>query len=143
MAMCVRCARALFLYRRNIIGSPKSTTLNSFLLYSLGRPALSYTPQSRSCTMLKLPSFALSLQQARRGSLRSINPLAPSWSNPRSPSSARSFTTSSPLLGRKTTPKITHLKRKRQHGFLSRVKTRTGRMILKRRRQKGRIKMSH
>ncbi|KAF1982347.1 hypothetical protein K402DRAFT_384739 [Aulographum hederae CBS 113979] len=36
-----------------------------------------------------------------------------------------------------------HFVRKRRHGFLSRVKTRTGRAILKRRRAKGRKNMSH
>ena len=36
-----------------------------------------------------------------------------------------------------------HLKRKRRHGFLSRIRTREGRMILRRRRAKGRQNLSH
>jgi large subunit ribosomal protein L34 len=36
-----------------------------------------------------------------------------------------------------------HVVRKRRHGFLSRIRTRTGRMTLKRRRAKGRSTLSH
>lgn len=36
-----------------------------------------------------------------------------------------------------------HRVRKRRHGFLARLRTRTGRMVLKRRRAKGRNTMSH
>ncbi|EGP85754.1 uncharacterized protein MYCGRDRAFT_45465 [Zymoseptoria tritici IPO323] len=36
-----------------------------------------------------------------------------------------------------------HVVRKRRHGFLSRLRTRTGRMTLKRRRAKGRSTLSH
>lgn len=36
-----------------------------------------------------------------------------------------------------------HVVRKRRHGYLSRIKTRTGRMILKRRRMKKRSTLSH
>lgn len=37
--------------------------------------------------------------------------------------------------------KLKKLKRKRKHGFLSRMKTRTGKKVLKRRRNKGREKL--
>jgi large subunit ribosomal protein L34 len=36
-----------------------------------------------------------------------------------------------------------HVVRKRRHGYLSRIKTRTGRMTLKRRRMKKRSTLSH
>lgn len=44
---------------------------------------------------------------------------------------------------RRATYKPSHRVRKRRHGFLSRVKTRTGRAMLKRRRAKGRHRLSH
>lgn len=36
-----------------------------------------------------------------------------------------------------------NLKRKRTHGFLARLRSRTGRQVLKRRRMKGRKHLSH
>ncbi|KAK4615858.1 hypothetical protein CLAFUW4_10324 [Fulvia fulva] len=44
---------------------------------------------------------------------------------------------------KRDTFKPSHVVRKRRHGFLSRLRTRTGRMILKRRRMKGRNTLSH
>lgn len=58
-------------------------------------------------------------------------------------SSTRTFSTTSALFAPRNTYNNHHIKRKRKHGFLSRIKTRTGRMILKRRRAKGRINLAH
>lgn len=55
----------------------------------------------------------------------------------------RTFTTTTALLAPRNTYRPSHRKRKRKHGYLSRVKTRTGQQILKRRRQKGRVNLSH
>lgn len=45
--------------------------------------------------------------------------------------------------GPRNTFNPSHRVRKRRHGFLSRLRTRTGRMTLKRRRMKGRSTLSH
>ncbi|EON65038.1 hypothetical protein W97_04273 [Coniosporium apollinis CBS 100218] len=45
--------------------------------------------------------------------------------------------------GPRDTYNPSHLVRKRRHGFLARVRTRTGRNILKRRRAKGRKSLTH
>lgn len=44
---------------------------------------------------------------------------------------------------RRATYDPSHRVRKRRHGFLARLRSRTGRMILARRRAKGRTKLSH
>ena len=64
------------------------------------------------------------------------------------PSNASFFPLSQPspqqIRGAKrNTYNPSHVVRKRRHGYLSRIKTRTGRMILKRRRMKGRSTLSH
>ncbi|KAJ9668876.1 hypothetical protein H2201_001122 [Coniosporium apollinis] len=45
--------------------------------------------------------------------------------------------------GPRDTYNPSHLVRKRRHGFLARIRTRTGRNILKRRRAKGRKSLTH
>ncbi|KAK8165865.1 ribosomal protein L34-domain-containing protein [Phyllosticta citribraziliensis] len=45
--------------------------------------------------------------------------------------------------GPRDTYNPSNLKRKRKHGFLSRIRTRKGRKMIARRKSKGRLNMSH
>ncbi|BCS29087.1 mitochondrial 54S ribosomal protein bL34m [Aspergillus puulaauensis] len=55
---------------------------------------------------------------------------------------SRSFSASSSLAGRRTTYNPSRRVQKRRHGFLSRLRTKSGRKIIARRRDKGRKSMS-
>ncbi|PYH77240.1 hypothetical protein BO82DRAFT_294317 [Aspergillus uvarum CBS 121591] len=55
---------------------------------------------------------------------------------------SRSFSASACLLGKRSTYNPSRRVQKRRHGFLSRVKTRTGRMIIQRRKARGRKNLS-
>lgn len=55
---------------------------------------------------------------------------------------SRSFSASSSLAGRRSTYNPSRRVQKRRHGFLSRLRTKSGRKIIARRRDKGRKSMS-
>ncbi|RAH41653.1 mitochondrial 54S ribosomal protein bL34m [Aspergillus brunneoviolaceus CBS 621.78] len=55
---------------------------------------------------------------------------------------SRSFSASACLLGKRSTYNPSRRVQKRRHGFLSRVKTRTGRKIIQRRKARGRKNLS-
>ncbi|KAL9528847.1 hypothetical protein SMMN14_07851 [Sphaerulina musiva] len=84
--------------------------------------------------------------------LSSITPTRPALLASRPTSILPAATLDSQLTGlsisqvrgaKRDTFKPSHVVRKRRHGYLSRIKTRTGRHILKRRRAKGRSTLSH
>ena len=97
------------------------------------------------------------LHSRRSMSLLSRSPLRPSLPPPTSTTLSISSETGTSLsffpLSQPATQQIrgmkrdtfnpSHVVRKRRHGYLSRIKTRTGRMILKRRRVKKRSTLSH
>ncbi|CZT18351.1 related to ribosomal protein L34, mitochondrial [Ramularia collo-cygni] len=113
---------------------------------------------TRCLTSLRpqLPLPTKTLSQRTFSALTTTSPLRPSILRPILPNSDLSSSSSSPsqqqlgsgsliqLRGAKRdTFNPSHVVRKRRHGFLSRLRTRTGRMILKRRRAKGRNTLSH
>ncbi|PYI15863.1 hypothetical protein BO99DRAFT_341495 [Aspergillus violaceofuscus CBS 115571] len=62
--------------------------------------------------------------------------------SPAAQQQSRSFSASACLLGKRSTYNPSRRVQKRRHGFLSRVKTRTGRMIIQRRKARGRKNLS-
>lgn len=110
---------------------------------------------SRSSTVTR--SSHANLYICRSISILSRSPLRPSLSPPTStttisPSepgtSSSFFPLSQPAMQqirgmKRNTYNPSHVVRKRRHGYLSRIKTRTGRMTLKRRRMKKRSTLSH
>lgn len=93
----------------------------------------------------RLPSSrAFSIFSSQRPSLllpKLVAPMAPAF---QSLAQTRTFASSAALgAPRNTTNRMTHLIRKRRNGFLARLKSKTGRRILNRRKAKGRKNLSH
>jgi ribosomal protein L34 len=85
------------------------------------------------------PAHALTTPSAARPTLAQANPAAAQQST----ADHAAFSTTAPVFGPRDTYSMTHKKRKRKFGFLARLRSRTGRKILTRRRAKGRQNMSH
>ncbi|KAE8321719.1 60S ribosomal protein L34 [Aspergillus flavus] len=104
--------------------TPKTTTTTPFsTLSSPLRPMTNFTttirPQLQTLSNTQLPSAATpSAQQTR------------------------SFSASASLAGKRATYNPSRRVQKRRHGFLARVRSRGGRMIILRRRAKGRKSLS-
>ncbi|KAL3450660.1 ribosomal protein L34-domain-containing protein [Aspergillus insuetus] len=89
------------------------------------RPTLSQSPTQPTTTTTTTSSLSILSQLPSTGAQQ-----------------MRSFSASTSLAGKRDTYNPSRRVQKRRHGFLARVKTRTGRAIIARRRAKGRKNLS-
>ncbi|RAH82668.1 hypothetical protein BO86DRAFT_388509 [Aspergillus japonicus CBS 114.51] len=101
------------------------TLITSSSAFSPLRAQLSHQPRTPS-TILSTSAF----------------PHSSTITSPAAQQQSRSFSASACLLGKRSTYNPSRRVQKRRHGFLSRVKTRTGRMIIQRRKARGRKNLS-
>ncbi|CAK1368147.1 hypothetical protein CB0940_11167 [Cercospora beticola] len=115
--LCSRCMRATTSALRFSSQSTQRRSL-SLLTTTLTRPALTPTRPSLPASSVESTTFA-------------------------QPTSLTGLSISQVRGAKRDTYNPSHVVRKRRHGYLSRAKTRTGMMIIKRRRAKKRSTMSH
>ena len=113
---------------------------------------LTYPPLRELTPPLRRPLSVLSSLPSTRPTLSAARTIASSPIADNTPTSslAQSQPTFSPLAllqqvrgAKRDTFNPSHVVRKRRHGFLARLRTRTGRMVLKRRKAKKRNTLSH
>ncbi|KAB2578495.1 50S ribosomal protein L34 [Lasiodiplodia hormozganensis] len=133
---CIRCLRAI---ARPAVAAPLTTA---------SRPTLAATQQLRSISVLspRRPQLPWTCGAIATVPPTHASPVAAAAEAP----DVLPKVSSHPALqgiqvrnGPRDTYKPTNLVRKRRHGFLSRIRTRKGRAILKRRKAKGRGTLSH
>ncbi|PWY86142.1 hypothetical protein BO70DRAFT_360957 [Aspergillus heteromorphus CBS 117.55] len=104
---------------------------------SLSTPLRTLSSTTLSSLRQHIPSQTLSSSSTTFSSLRPLLTTSPFTAQ-----QTRSFSASASLGGKRNTYNPSRRVQKRRHGFLSRLRTRGGRNILMRRRQKGRKNLS-
>jgi len=152
--LCLRCSRGIAAATRSSNpwqGVQKSLVQQSTMRYvnllrevlCSNRPPRTFTSfrgLSRPCllpesaTLRPSPGSTTSLATASSSGILSLLPNL---------STARSFSSTPALGAPRDTFDPSHFVRKRRHGFLSRIRTRKGRALLKRRKAKRRSTLSH
>ncbi|TVY13256.1 50S ribosomal protein L34 [Lachnellula arida] len=142
--LCLRCSRGLHAFSKLPIASVSASASRTAHLIPF-----STTPNR---TFSSLPSLRPTLTSLRRNPTTSTTtpsiPTDPDASAttailPLSISTHPSMAATQIRCAARNTFSPSHFVRKRRHGFLARLKSRTGRMILKRRRAKKRSSLSH
>lgn len=136
--LCLRCSRGIAAATRS--SNPWQGVQKSLVQQSTMRTFTSFRGLSRPCllpesaTLRPSPGSTTSLATASSSGILSLLPNL---------STARSFSSTPALGAPRDTFDPSHFVRKRRHGFLSRIRTRKGRALLKRRKAKRRSTLSH
>ena len=133
-----RCLRTgLFIFRQTTTATPAQSARSALL--PSHDPPTHLTPPPRSLSILsRLPTRPVLLTSTPTSAIATDTPSS-SLQLPTQPSGLLEQVRGA----KRDTFNPSHIVRKRRHGFLSRLRTRNGRAVLKRRRLKGRNTLSH
>ncbi|KAK7532208.1 mitochondrial 54S ribosomal protein bL34m [Phyllosticta citribraziliensis] len=137
---CFRCLGALARF-------PARPALAQLSAASASRPSFSAVQQARSISIISLRRPQI--LSATATSIPQPTPASAAVAAPDTPDVMPKLSTHPAVLatqvrcGPRDTYNPSNLKRKRKHGFLSRIRTRKGRKMIARRKSKGRLNMSH
>ncbi|KAK8180245.1 ribosomal protein L34-domain-containing protein [Phyllosticta capitalensis] len=138
---CSRCLGAL-------ARLPARPAIAQLSAVSASRPSISAIQQARSISILSLRRPQI-LSASATSSIPLPTPTSAAVAAPETPDVLPKLSNHPAMLatqircGPRDTYNPSNLKRKRKHGFLSRIRTRKGRALLARRKSKGRTNMSH
>ncbi|KAL4781191.1 ribosomal protein L34-domain-containing protein [Aspergillus varians] len=134
--LCLRCRAVPSALRTATSAITKQANPAVSPISSFSR-ASQFRPFSLATTTLTPTRPTLSSLSPRSQQPQSLLPIASAISQ-----QSRSFSASASLAGRRSTYNPSRRVQKRRHGFLSRLRTKNGRKIIARRRDKGRKCMS-
>ncbi|KAF9884154.1 hypothetical protein FE257_002212 [Aspergillus nanangensis] len=143
----LRCSRSLPSTLRTLSSSSSSSSFSSPITTSITRAVLSKQMVSTTAISpfrtLSTTTLSAFRPQQPQSALSSLRPQLPSCQSTNAFAlQARSFSASASLGGKRSTYNPSRRVQKRRHGFLARMRTRGGRIVLMRRRVKGRKALS-